>query len=370
MLRRLGRDRYAAALGEHRKMLRATFARFSGVEVEMQGDSFHFAFAYARDAVAAAAAAQRAFAAHDWEDEPIRVRIGLHTGEPVIRDSLYAGLDVHRAARVMEAASGGQVLLSARTADLVQGELPPDLKLLPLGRYLLKDFELPEALTQLCLDGLDNQFAVRAPVAHEDHPDDSSATRPRARRESRILLGALALVATAAIAGAVLLPDQGSAPQAHDVAVAIDPKTNGVVHRTPVGGAPNRIAVGEGGVWVVNSADATLSKLDPASERVVRTIGTEGTPADVAVGGGSVWLLDQPTLLLRIDPTHVETGGTLRIGSPRSALLHVAYLTYDSGSVWASSREQLARVDTRRLALARLTRIHDIGPVAIGGGHV
>ncbi len=71
----------------------------------MQGDSFHIAFGYARDAVAAAAAIQRALASHAWCDAPIRVRIGLHTGEPLIRDNLYAGLDVHRAARVMSVAS-------------------------------------------------------------------------------------------------------------------------------------------------------------------------------------------------------------------------------------------------------------------------
>ena len=104
--------------------LREVFTRHEGVEVEMQGDSVHFAFPFARTAVVAAVSAQQALHEHEWESEPVRVRIGLHTGEPVQADGLYAGLDVHRAARVMGAAHGGQVLLTARTAELVAGELP------------------------------------------------------------------------------------------------------------------------------------------------------------------------------------------------------------------------------------------------------
>ena len=78
----------------------------------MQGDSFHFAFTDPCEAVLAAAQAQRALAEHAWEREPIRVRIGIHTGEPLVTGHLYAGLDVHRAARVMSAGHGGQVLVS------------------------------------------------------------------------------------------------------------------------------------------------------------------------------------------------------------------------------------------------------------------
>ena len=103
LLQELGRDRYVRALTEHRRLLREAFGTQGGVEVEMQGDSFHFAFGSAREAVAAAAAAQRALAEHVWEMGPVRVRMGLHTGEPMQADGLYAGLDVHRAARVMSA---------------------------------------------------------------------------------------------------------------------------------------------------------------------------------------------------------------------------------------------------------------------------
>ena len=120
MLQELGREAYVGALTSHRTLLREAFTAHDGVEVEMQGDSFFFAFPYARDAVAAAVAGQRALGEHDWDSQPIRVRIGLHTGEPMQADGLYAGLDVHWAARVMSAGHGGQVLLSARTAELVE----------------------------------------------------------------------------------------------------------------------------------------------------------------------------------------------------------------------------------------------------------
>jgi class 3 adenylate cyclase len=100
LLQELGRDRYLEHLRVHREVLRAAFERHGGVEVEMQGDSFHFSFPRARDAVVAASEAQQALAAVDWPyAEPIRARIGLHTGEPATADGLYVGIDIHRAAR-------------------------------------------------------------------------------------------------------------------------------------------------------------------------------------------------------------------------------------------------------------------------------
>ncbi len=158
MLQELGREAYVRALTEHRRLLRGAFTGHGGVEVEMQGDSFHFAFPFARDAVTAAVAGQQALQAHEWEAQPIRVRIGLHTGEPMQTDGLYAGLDVHHAARVMSAAHGGQVLLSARTAELVAGELPHDITLLDLGEHGLKDLVAPERLHQATGEKLQDQF--------------------------------------------------------------------------------------------------------------------------------------------------------------------------------------------------------------------
>ena len=156
LLQELGREAYVRALTDHRRLLRDGFTAYGGVEVETQGDSFHFAFPVARDAVVAAAATQRALAEHAWESEPIRVRIGLHTGEPMQADGLYAGIDVHHAARVMGAAHGGQVLLSQRTAELVAGE--DTIELLDLGEHRLKDLSAPQRLFQAVVGGAQPEF--------------------------------------------------------------------------------------------------------------------------------------------------------------------------------------------------------------------
>jgi class 3 adenylate cyclase len=158
LLQELGRERYVEALTVHRALLREAFTECGGVEVEMQGDSFLFAFQTVGEAVAAAAAGQRALVGYRWPAEPIRVRIGLHTGEPVVADNLYAGLDVHRAARIMSAAHGGQILLSERTAGFVIDEPPDGLALRDLGEHRLKDLAQPKRLYQLLVAGLECEF--------------------------------------------------------------------------------------------------------------------------------------------------------------------------------------------------------------------
>ena len=149
LVQELGQDLYVRALEDHRRLLRQAFTFHGGVEVEMQGDSFHFAFTDPCEALLAAAQAQRALAEHEWECEPIRVRIGIHTGEPLVTDHLYAGLDVHRAARVMSAGHGGQVLVSETTVAGVEARLPRGLSLRDLGDHRLKDLSAPQRLYQL-----------------------------------------------------------------------------------------------------------------------------------------------------------------------------------------------------------------------------
>jgi class 3 adenylate cyclase len=116
------------------------------------------AFGSARDAVTTAAAAQRAINAHPWPERvPIRVRMGLHTGEPVIAASSYVGLDIHRAARIMAAGYGGQILLSQATHDVIEHNLPEDLirsagHLERLGRGLLSALRLIwQGIPRCCL---------------------------------------------------------------------------------------------------------------------------------------------------------------------------------------------------------------------------
>ena len=158
LLERLGAG-YVEVLREHRRLLRATFAQFDGHEVGTEGDSFFVAFARASDAVAAAAQGQRALAAHRWPDGVVlRVRMGMHTGEPIVGAGDYAGLAVHRAARICAAGHGGQVLCSQATRELLGAELPAGLGLRELGEHRLKDLTHPQRLWQLVIAGLPDAF--------------------------------------------------------------------------------------------------------------------------------------------------------------------------------------------------------------------
>src|SRR5919109_3313129 len=153
------RDRYGAVLSTHARLLREAIEQFNGHEIDTQGDAFFAAFARARDAVAAAVAAQRALAAERWPDGvAVRVRMGLHTGEPLVGGERYVGMGVHRGARICAAGHGGQVLLSNATRELVEDELPEGLSLRDLGEHRLKDIDRPERLFQLVIEGLPADF--------------------------------------------------------------------------------------------------------------------------------------------------------------------------------------------------------------------
>ncbi|HLZ60452.1 MAG TPA: tetratricopeptide repeat protein [Ktedonosporobacter sp.] len=158
LLQQLG-QRYAELLAECRALLRAVFEQWSGHEVDTQGDAFFVAFPRATDAVAAAVAAQRALFVHEWPDSvEVRVRIGLHTGEPQPAEEGYVGMDVHRAARIMGAAHGGQVLLSQTTSNLVRYDLPEAVTLRDLGAYHLKDVEGFTHLFQIVIPDISIDF--------------------------------------------------------------------------------------------------------------------------------------------------------------------------------------------------------------------
>jgi predicted ATPase/class 3 adenylate cyclase len=138
LLHELG-DGYADVLAEHRRALRKAFAGHGGVEVDTQGDALFVAFAKASDALNAAAQGRKALI-----PGPVKVRMGLHTGEPVVTDEGYVGIDVHRAARIAAAGHGGQILVSRATRDLAGSHSLRDL-----GEHRLKDLTAPERIYQL-----------------------------------------------------------------------------------------------------------------------------------------------------------------------------------------------------------------------------
>jgi class 3 adenylate cyclase len=167
LLKRLG-ERYGELISDHRRIVRETFGRYDGVEIDTQGDSFFFAFARARDAVSAAVDVQRAHAEHDWPGgEPVRVRMGLHTGEPAVGEEGYLGVDVVRAARLSATAKGGHVLLSEATRALLGSSLPDGVSVHAAGERQLKDIDEPERVYELEIEGLDLPEADLVPTEAE-----------------------------------------------------------------------------------------------------------------------------------------------------------------------------------------------------------
>ena len=170
------RERYAPVLAEHRRLVRAAIAGQAGHEVDTQGDAFFAAFAGAKQAVLCALEIQRALAAYPWPaGAAVRVRIGIHTGQAVPDGGAYAGLAVHRAARICAAARGGQVLISQATQTIIEDEEDdPGFTLVDLGERTLKDLDRPVRLFELTAPGREAQ---EVPVAAQ--PGGGAATAAR-----------------------------------------------------------------------------------------------------------------------------------------------------------------------------------------------
>jgi class 3 adenylate cyclase len=151
LLTELGVNAYRHALSQHRACLRGAFALHHGYEVNAVGDGLFYAFSSAEDAVRAVREAVACL-----EGGPIRIRVGIHTGQPELDGPDYVGLDVHKTARIMAAGHGGQVLLSENTREA----LSDGFELRDLGEYRLKDLSSIERLYQL---GPGQFPALRAP---------------------------------------------------------------------------------------------------------------------------------------------------------------------------------------------------------------
>jgi len=138
LLKQLGDADYAQLLAVHRRLVREIFAAHDGQEIDTQGDAFFYSFERARQAVAAAIEVTRAHAKGTWPaGVEVRIRLGLHTGEPAVGDEGYTGLDVVRASRIAATGSGGQVLLSDTTRSIVAGDLGEGVELRALGERRL-----------------------------------------------------------------------------------------------------------------------------------------------------------------------------------------------------------------------------------------
>ena len=372
LLHQLGRDRYDDLLTVHQEMLLAAFSVHRGHVVDTQGDSFFVSFGTAADAVAASVDAQRDLAAHSWpEGAEVKVRMGLHTGEPKVGEGRYVGIGVHRAARIGAAGHGGQVLLSSTTKELAEEELPPGVSIRDLGERRLKDLDQPQRIHQLEIEGLESEFAELKTLDVE------------LRRKRRRMYAGAAMIGV--LAAAVAIPvfalgqSSGGGITVQGNAVAeIDPGSNQVVGQVPVGARPEAIAYGTGGLWVSNLDDETVSHVDPATNRAVRAIPIGDAVSDLAAAGGAVWAVSVAPnkefgVLRRIDPRFDVVAKRIRVHEgPFSVGPGAAAVTAGNAAVWVGTDYGLLdRVDPSRNAV---TKSIDTGnsPVALaeGGGAV
>jgi peptide/nickel transport system substrate-binding protein len=337
LLKRLG-ESYGDVLDAHRRILRETAEAREGREVDTQGDSFFFAFARANAAVGAAVAAQRALAEHDWPDGgEVRVRMGLHTGEPAVGDERYVGLGVHRAARIGAVAHGGQVLLSSATRELVEDELG-GVSVRELGSYRLKDIDRPERLVQLDIEGLQTEFPpLKAEKVAEPHP----------LRRRAILLSGLAGVIAAAVAIPIFALSQGRGSGSIEEAAGdsvgfVDAGSGRFVADVGVGSTPTHLAVSEGAIWVANTDGHSVSRIDPATKALVQTIPVGSSPSGITIGGGDVWVANSlDGTVSRIDPQTNTVVQPIDVGNGPVGI------AYAAGSIWVANTgdDTIMRID-------------------------
>jgi class 3 adenylate cyclase/streptogramin lyase len=348
--RRLG-ERYREVVEAHRRLLDEAFTDHGGTVVDRQTESFFVVFRRARDAVEAAGAAQRALAEHVWpEGAEVKVRMGIHAGEPEVAGDRYVGLAVSRAARICAAGHGGQVLLSSAARALLGDDERAAVR--HLGSYRLKDFPAPEPISQLVIDGLPGQFPTLRTGAE------------RKRRKQLLRVGAAVLVLAAAIAGAwaVLARDSGLSIGPTSLGV-IDPGKHKLVDEIELGFKSSLIAAGEGYVWVADPNGSTLVKIDPRTRRIASRVGVEaGTiPIGLAVGHGSVWLAvlrGTRRFVLELGPQFGELRREIAVGGR---------LVFEDDALWVLDTETggVWRIDPRTKGRSKLVEGLSASSIAI-----
>jgi peptide/nickel transport system substrate-binding protein len=343
---RQGDDAAARLFAEHDRIVREQVAAHGGRHVRSTGDGFLVLFDSARGGVACALAIERELAARE---DGIRVRIGLNTGEVVEGDDELFGAAVNLAARVMDRARGGQVLVTDTVRQLA-GTMP-EARFRDRGRAALKGFPERQRLFEaLPADGRPRRSPVR-------------------RRRIALAVAACAVVAIAAAAVVLAMPDDEITPRSNNV-VILDPGDGKVVEQVPVGVRPGDLAVGRGSVWVANLGDNSISEIRTRTRRVAGTVSPGLTVDGLAVGRSGVWVADGARGAARvIDPAFRTVARSLRLGGnavgrPVAVTDDAVWVTIDYGNV-------LARLDPRSgRKVARIAVGNGPSDVATGAGAV
>ena len=360
------RDRYGSVLAEHQRLLREAFAAHGGEEVDTQGDAFFYVFSRARDAAAAAADGQRALAAHDWpEGATFRVRMGMHTGEPVVSDEgRYHGMGVHRTARIMAAGHGGQILASQATASVLGDDDLEGITLRDLGEHNLKDLNRPERIYELRVDGLQGDFPRLKTEA-------AAPTPPLYRRP--LVIGATAGVLAAAVAIPVFAFGGGSggselsALSANSVGI-VDPTNGSIVGEVTDVPAPTSVASSGNAIWVTSSNTNTVSRIDANSHQLRQTVDVGDGPSGVAVGNGDVWIANSLAgTVSRVDEDASKEVQAIRVGNNPTAV------AFGEGAIWVTNVDDrsLSRIDPESGEVETTIDVGAAGRgIAVGGGAV
>jgi ABC-type transport system substrate-binding protein/class 3 adenylate cyclase len=350
------RDGYDEVLSTHARLLRASIEQFDGHEIDTQGDAFFVAFARARDAVAAAVAAQRAIAAEPWpEGVTVRVRMGLHTGEPLVGGERYVGMGVNRGARICAVGHGGQVLLSNTTRELVEDELPDDVHVRDLGEHELRDLKRAERIFQLEIDGLPSSFpplrTAQASAFEGRERELARAAEGITRRHFASRRAAVVAAASVVLVAAVLIPllvlggSSQTAVAANSIA-ALD-SSGSIAATVSVGARPVAIASGAGALWVANLDDKSVTRVDLSSRQAVRTIPIGDAATALAATKTAVWVTDGSGRVLKIDPRYNRVTATRSLAAAGSFLLGtVRPVLVAFGSIWVVSPDgHVSRID-------------------------
>ena len=345
---RQGDEAAGRLFAEHDRIVREQVAAHSGRHVRSTGDGFLVLFDSARGAVACALSIQRDLAALQ---DGVQVRIGLNTGEVIEGDGELFGAAVNLAARVMERARGGQVLVTDTVRQLV-GTMP-DARLRDRGRVALKGFPERQRL-----------FEVQAA--------DGRPRRSAARRRRRAAFVGAGLAVCAVAAAAVLATTGGEDSVAvHPNTVAIiDPGEAKVVAEVPVGVRPADVAVGAGAVWVSNLADRSVTEIAPRSRRNAGSI-TPGIAVDgLGVGPSGVWVADGALGVARvIDPDFHSVAYSLPLGG--TGVSRPVAVTADAVWTTGGASGEIARVNPRtRRIVAKIPFGGFPTAVAVGAGGV
>jgi class 3 adenylate cyclase/streptogramin lyase len=331
LLRSLGDD-YAAVLRDHHCILATAVEARGGRIVDTQGDAVFAVLPRAKDAAAAAAEAQRALASQPWPGEArVKVRMGIHVAEPELDGDRYVGLGVHRGARIGATAHGGQVLLSNTAASLL-GDGQFEVR--RLGTFPLKDFDHPEPLSQLVVDGLPSQFPP---------PRTSAGIDRRRRLLSAGLVGTTVVLVIAVAAIQLIRGDEDPATLGATSVGVVDPASNRVVDDVPIGFTSPLIAASAGDVWVADPKGSVLVRIDAESREVVERTAIEAgaVPTSIAAGGGSVWIAvvrpDGERALLEVGAEHLERRRTIEgVGAPSHGM------TLARTGLWLIDADQVA----------------------------